>query len=101
MLLDPSVGGPLEEFGFLAVFAFFIAGIYIVIKGVNIVTNELIKKAQTPKTIPVKIKVIEDEDNEQSDQLDFLSTGDQGDSIDSDPTENAGVDSIENKKDIV
>ena len=33
--------------------------------------------------------------------LDLLAAGDQGDSINSDPAENAGVDSIENKKDIV
>ena len=96
MLLDPSVGGPLEEFGFLAVFAFFVAGIYIVIKGVNIVTNELIKKAQTPKTIPVKIKVIEDEDNEQSDQLEFLSTANPDDSVNSSPDENTSDSSTDN-----
>ena len=98
MLLDPSVGGPLEELGFLAVVVFFVAGIAVVIKGVNIVTNELIKKAQMPKTLPVETKVINDNDN---DQLDFLAAGDQGDSIDSDPSENVNNDLSMNKKDIV
>ncbi len=98
MLLDPSVGGPLEELGFLAVVVFFVAGIAVVIKGVNIVTNELIKKAQMPKTLPAETKVINDNDNEQ---LDFLATGDQGDSIDSDPSENVNNDLSMNKKDIV
>ena len=100
MLLDPSVGGPLEELGFLAVVVFFVAGIAVVIKGVNIVTNELIKKAQMPKTLPVETKVINDNDND-NEQLDFLAAGDQGDSIDSDPSENVNNDLSMNKKDIV
>ena len=96
MLLDPSVGGPLEELGFLAVVVFFVAGIAVVIKGVDIVTNELIKKAQMSKTLPVETKAIND-----NEQLDFLAAGDQGDSIDSDPLENVNNDLSMNKKDIV